>query len=158
MWELAEFARTNDTYYGCGMMAPPPVMSPWIGNHDVVRPIHIAENDPLFDEWSDGKNSDPEKERTWTNLPSQPQSPEAYERLANAFAFLLTSPGAPLIYYGDEYGLAGGGDPDNRRTLFYADGTLRGSVRNCHQLALFERVKNWARFAKPIRRCAVVSG
>ncbi len=142
MWELAEFVRTNDTYYGCGSAGGlPPVMSPWIGNHDVVRPIHIAENEPQFDEWSAGKDSDPAKERTWANLPTQPQGPEAYERLANAFAFLLTSPGAPLIYYGDEYGLAGGGDPDNRRTLFYADGTLRGAVRSCHQVTLFERVK-----------------
>lgn len=142
MWELAEFVRTNDTYYGCGQpAAPPPVMSPWIGNHDVVRPIHIAENDPQFDEWSNGKDADPAKERTWANLPSQPDGPEAYERLANAFAVLLTGPGAPLIYYGDEYGLAGGGDPDNRRSLFWSDGTLRGSVRNCDQLALFERVK-----------------
>ena len=142
MWELAEFVRTNDTYYGCGSAGGlPPVMSPWIGNHDVVRPIHIAEDEPQFDEWSAGKDSDPAKERTWANLPTQPQGPEAYERLANAFAFLLTSPGAPLIYYGDEYGLAGGGDPDNRRTLFYADGTLRGAVRSCHQVTLFERVK-----------------
>ena len=124
--------------------APPPVMSPWIGNHDVVRPIHVAENDPLFDEWSNGKDGDPAKERTWANLPRQPEGPEAYERLANAFAVLLTSPGAPLIYYGDEYGLAGGGDPDNRRMLFFTDGTPRGAVRSCHQLALFERVKKLA--------------
>ena len=149
MWELAEFARTNDTYYGCGQVgAMPPVMSPWIGNHDVVRPIHIAENDPLFDEWSGGKDSDPTKERTWSNLPEQPQGPEAYERLGNAFAFLLTSPGAPLIYYGDEYGLAGGGDPDNRRVLFWSDGTLRGAVRSCHQLALFDRVKKLGQIRK----------
>lgn len=149
MWELAEFARTNDTYYGCEKAgAPPPVMSPWIGNHDVVRPIHIAENEPLFDEWSDGKNSDPAKERTWNNLPTQPQTKEAYERLANAFAFLLTSPGAPLIYYGDEYGLAGGGDPDNRRTLFFSDGTLRGAVTSCHQFGLFDRVKKLAAIRK----------
>jgi glycosidase len=149
MWELAEFARTNDTYYGCGSAgSPPPVMSPWIGNHDVVRPIHIAEDAPLFDEWSDGKNSDPAKERTWANLPDQPQTPEAYERLANAFAFLFTSPGAPLLYYGDEYGLAGGGDPDNRRLLFWHDGTLRGSVRSCHQLTLFERIKKLGQLRK----------
>lgn len=146
MWELAEFARTNDTYYGCGNVGVlPPVMSPWVGNHDVVRPIHIAEDEPLFDEWSDGKSSDPAKERTWHNLPAQPQNKEAYERLANAFAFLLTSPGAPLIYYGDEFGLAGGGDPDNRRALFFSDGTLRGSVSSCHQFALFDRVKKLAK-------------
>ncbi|UCF10567.1 MAG: glycoside hydrolase family 13 protein [Candidatus Bipolaricaulota bacterium] len=32
-----------------------------------------------------------------------------------AHAFLLTYPGAPAIYYGDEIGLHGGDDPDNRR-------------------------------------------
>ena len=35
--------------------------------------------------------------------------------LKNAFTFLLTTRGTPLIYYGDEIAMAGGGDPDNRR-------------------------------------------
>lgn len=32
-----------------------------------------------------------------------------------AFTFLLTTRGIPLLYYGDELALPGGGDPDNRR-------------------------------------------
>lgn len=32
-----------------------------------------------------------------------------------AYTFLLTTRGTPLIYYGDEIGLPGGNDPDNRR-------------------------------------------
>ena len=32
-----------------------------------------------------------------------------------AFTFLLTARGTPLVYYGDEIALPGGGDPDNRR-------------------------------------------
>jgi neopullulanase len=32
-----------------------------------------------------------------------------------ALTFILTSRGIPLIYYGDELALPGGGDPDNRR-------------------------------------------
>ncbi len=32
-----------------------------------------------------------------------------------AYTFLMTARGIPLIYYGDEIGLPGGGDPDNRR-------------------------------------------
>ncbi|HRI15128.1 MAG TPA: alpha-amylase family glycosyl hydrolase [Verrucomicrobiota bacterium] len=32
-----------------------------------------------------------------------------------AFTFLLTTRGIPLVYYGDEIALPGGGDPDNRR-------------------------------------------
>lgn len=34
-----------------------------------------------------------------------------------AIALQLTSPGAPMIYYGDEIGLEGGDDPDCRRTM-----------------------------------------
>jgi neopullulanase len=37
------------------------------------------------------------------------------EGLKLAFTFLLTTRGTPLIYYGDEIGLPGGNDPDNRR-------------------------------------------
>ncbi len=36
-------------------------------------------------------------------------------RLMLALAFQFTFPGAPAIYYGDEVGLLGGDDPDNRR-------------------------------------------
>jgi neopullulanase len=32
-----------------------------------------------------------------------------------AFTFLMTARGTPMIYYGDEIGMPGGGDPDNRR-------------------------------------------
>lgn len=32
-----------------------------------------------------------------------------------AYTFLLTTRGTPLIYYGDEIAMRGGGDPDNRR-------------------------------------------
>jgi glycosidase len=35
--------------------------------------------------------------------------------LKPAFTFLLTTRGIPLIFYGDEIGMEGGGDPDNRR-------------------------------------------
>jgi glycosidase len=37
------------------------------------------------------------------------------DSLKLAFTFLLTTRGVPLLYYGDEIGMAGAGDPDNRR-------------------------------------------
>jgi glycosidase len=37
------------------------------------------------------------------------------EGLKLAFSFLFTARGTPLVYYGDEIAMAGGGDPDNRR-------------------------------------------
>ena len=39
--------------------------------------------------------------------------------MANGFAVLFTNRGAPLVYYGDEIGLPGGGDPDNRRKMVF---------------------------------------
>ena len=30
-------------------------------------------------------------------------------------AFITTIPGIPIVYYGDEIGLVGAGDPDNRK-------------------------------------------
>lgn len=106
MSDLAAFMDDNDDRYGAG------IMSTFIGNHDIPRVVHLAEDSPLWsDPWTDGKD------RAWTNLPGQPTATSAYERLANGFSILMTTRGAPLIYYGDEYGLAGGGDPDNRRFM-----------------------------------------
>ena len=42
-------------------------------------------------------------------------------RMSMGFAFLLTQPGVPLIYYGDEVGLAGAADPDNRRMMRFSE-------------------------------------
>lgn len=42
---------------------------------------------------------------------------EDIRRLRLALQFLLTLPGAPAIYYGDEVGLSGGADPDCRRAF-----------------------------------------
>ena len=88
------------------------VMSTFIGNHDVPRTIHFAEDTPLWgDVWADGKD------RNWSNQPAPPASTSAYERLASASPSCSTNRGIPLIYYGDEVGMPGAGDPDNRRFM-----------------------------------------
>ncbi|MBI4701433.1 MAG: hypothetical protein HY744_09785 [Deltaproteobacteria bacterium] len=70
--------------------------------------IHVAA-DPPWDQWSKG---DP-----WNYAPPLPDYAAPFERLAVAFTFLMTTKGIPLIYYGDEIGLPGAGDPDNRRFM-----------------------------------------
>lgn len=107
MSDLAGFLGSNDSFYGPGA-----VMSTFIGNHDVPRVIGFAEDQPLWgSDWDDGKS------RAWSNRPGLPSSSRPFERLAVAYTLLFTSPGVPLIYYGDELGLPGAGDPDNRRFM-----------------------------------------
>ncbi|MFO0550144.1 MAG: alpha-amylase family glycosyl hydrolase [Polyangiaceae bacterium] len=106
MSDLDGFLTDNIGFYGSG------VMSTFIGNHDVPRVIHFAEDAPLWnDAWAGGK------ERAWSNQPGLPGGQSAFERVANAFTLLYTIPGIPLVYYGDEVGMAGAGDPDNRRMM-----------------------------------------
>jgi glycosidase len=108
MSDLASFMNSNDYYYGASA-----VMSTFIGNHDLPRIIHLAANNRLWgdDQGSDGKNL------AWSGQPGPVAEMEAYERVANAFGVLYTNRGAPLVYYGDEIGLPGAGDPDNRRFM-----------------------------------------
>ncbi len=106
MSDLKTFCDSNDTYYGAGA-----VMSTFLGNHDVPRAIEHALDTPMFDPWDGGKWA------AWSGQPSLPDSPNPFQRLSVAYAFLFTSPGIPMIYYGDEYGMPGAGDPDNRRFM-----------------------------------------
>jgi len=61
---------------------------------------------------------------------SEPEATPA--SLRHAFTFLLTARGTPLVYYGDEIAMAGGGDPDNRRDF---PGGFRGDARNAFDAA-----------------------
>ncbi|HEX8440403.1 alpha-amylase family glycosyl hydrolase, partial [Archangium sp.] len=131
---LEDFLRSNATYYGDG------TMSTFLGNHDMGRAIHFGEDTPFwFSEWDTGASNG------WSNVPALPSGTSAFERLANAFTVLFSLPGIPLIYYGDEIGMPGGGDPDNRRMMdfdpsHYTPGQqlLRehmrklGTIRNAH--------------------------
>jgi glycosidase len=95
--------RDNEVFY-----APGTINSPFLGNHDVARFISQAAKQ------LDGAGSDPFSP---SRPPARVEDAAAYEKMKYAFAFLLTQPGVPLIYYGDEVGLPGAGDPDNRRMM-----------------------------------------
>jgi len=125
MSDLANFMDGNDYYYGASA-----VMSTFIGNHDLPRIIHIAANNRL---WGDNQGSGG-KDRAWQNQPGPVGELEAYERVANGFGVLFTNRGAPLVYYGDEIGLPGAGDPDNRRFMQW-------SGLSTNQTFLRDRVK-----------------
>lgn len=76
------------------------------------------------------------------NAPTVPE-----ERLAvlyQAIFLQMTYVGAPMIYYGDEVGLSGGSDPDNRRTFpwNYADAAWRSDVRSFYKSMIALRKAN----------------
>ena len=78
------------------------------GNHDQARVISYAGEGLRFDE--------DEKEAGWKR-DVKVENPVGYKKLSALTAFILTIPGVPVIYYGDEFGMPGAGDPDNRRMM-----------------------------------------
>jgi glycosidase len=90
--------RTGEqTWSGSGA-----VMGLILDNADVSRFITVAAGD------DDGV--------TWTPAP-QPTEATPYTLEQLGLAALFTLPGAPILYYGDEIGLAGKSDPDSRRVM-----------------------------------------
>jgi glycosidase len=128
MQSLQQFMDSNTGLYGAG------VMSTFIGNADVPRAIEFADDTPLWsDIWANGKD------RNFSNQPGQTTNVSAYERMSVAFAVLFTNRGVPLIYYGDEVGQAGAGDPDNRRMMAW-------SGYNAGQTELLMRIQKLGAF------------
>ncbi len=67
-----------------------------------------------------------------------------------ALTFLLTFPGAPCIFYGDEIGLSGGHDPDCRQPFPWAENQWNHELRDCTraliQLRRNRRELRWGEF------------
>jgi glycosidase len=112
MSDLSNLVASNDTFYGANA-----VMSTFLDNHDVPRAMEHALDTPMYDPWDGGK------ENNWSGQPQLPTSSNPFQRLQVAYTFLFTSPGMPMIYYGDEYGMPGAGDPDNRRFMQWSNYT-----------------------------------
>ena len=85
------------------------IMTPYIGSHDTPRFVSLADyrgQDAAHDKGVPGNQ--------WDNIAVAPKDSEGQLRMRAAMAWLLGLPGAPLLYYGDEYGQWGGADPNNR--------------------------------------------
>lgn len=86
---------------------PGAVMSTLLGNHDFPRFLAFADEDlPANDEG---------RERAFERPPVKVDRESSHDKLRLAFALLFSLRGVPLLYYGDEVGMTGAGDPDNRR-------------------------------------------
>lgn len=78
------------------------------GNHDIPRFISYAGDALSFEE---------EAQQAGWERNILVRNPVGYDKLSALTAFVMTIPGVPVMYYGDEIGMAGGGDPDNRRPM-----------------------------------------
>lgn len=114
--DLAAFLLTHDGRYQRDYHLGA-IMATFPGNHDLCRALSSANGD--FDGTSQG--GAPAHERVWANEPETPTDAAPYEKLRLAWAFLFTSPGVPTIYQGDEFGMPGANDPDNRRMMLFGD-------------------------------------
>jgi glycosidase len=86
------------------------------GNQDLARFISYASGAMSF--------TDDDHEFGWKN-DVRVKDTVGYSKLASLLAFNLTIPGIPVIYYGDEFGMPGANDPDNRRMMQFNQLTPR---------------------------------
>lgn len=68
------------------------------------------------------------------------------DAMRDAFTFVLTTRGTPLIYYGDEIGMRGGEDPDNRRDFpggwpQDSRSAFEAAGRTAEEAAIFDHVQ-----------------
>jgi neopullulanase len=105
------------------------IMTPFIGSHDSSRFASLAtyrgqapDRDPSI------------ANNKWDNV-AGPADAGGLARHRLAMAWLLGLPGAPLMYYGDEYGEYGSADPNNRSMH------RRGAALSEGELATLEFVR-----------------
>ena len=102
------------------------------GNQDRARFVSYADGSVRFDEDA--------KAAGWTREISI-QDSTALDKMALLMAFNMTVPGIPVIYYGDEIGMPGGNDPDNRRMMRFESLTAK-------EVALKETIAQLAQFRR----------
>jgi glycosidase len=98
-----EMKKTLDVYVSLHLMGN--IMD----SHDKNRYMAYADGDLDLSQWS-------AIEQGWNN-PPKVDYPSSYEKSELYYAYMLTVPGIPVIYYGSEFGMTGASDPDNRRMM-----------------------------------------
>lgn len=91
-------AQGEEAFAGSGSL-----LARMIDNHDTSRFLSEAAGDG--------------GQHPWDDPPKAPATDRPYERLKLGLVLLYTLSGIPVLYYGDEVGLAGATDPDSRRVM-----------------------------------------
>jgi glycosidase len=107
----------------------------YYGWHHLMGNISGNQDRPRFASLADGsvRGEEDTKLAGWTRDINNAND-KGYSRMAQIMALNMTLPGVPVIYYGDEYAMPGGNDPDNRRMMQFGN-------YNAQQQALLDKVK-----------------
>jgi glycosidase len=90
----------------------------WYGNHNLMGYITGNQDRARFISYAGGSlDWDENAKQTGWDREIGVGDPVGYDRLRMLTAFIMTIPGIPVIYYGDEIGMPGGNDPDSRRMM-----------------------------------------
>jgi len=110
----AEMERIVDIYGQNHLMAN------LMDSHDQPRYAAYLEHDL---DWGDDA-----AEMGWQK-DIQVDDPVTYDKIKMYMTYLMTIPGPPVIYYGDEVGMTGGADPDNRREMDWSWNSHQKSLK-----------------------------
>ena len=152
---FAEFLKTNDYRYQNDFYKGS-IMGNFIGNHDVARALSLANKD--FDGvLSNG--GDEANQKVWENSPELPEDEAPFSKMRNAITFLFTHPGIPIIYQGDEFGMPGANDPDNRRMNVFGDDLSENQKKNLERTRILGKFRqDHPALAKGTRKDLIVKG
>jgi len=146
--ETNDYRYQNDFYKGS-------IMGNFIGNHDVARALSLANKD--FDGVSSQGGAEADW-KVWENSPELPEDELPFKKMRNALTFMFTHPGIPIIYQGDEFGMPGANDPDNRRMALFGDDLSENQKKNLsHTQILGNFRKNHPAFMHGKRKNLAVS-
>jgi cyclomaltodextrinase len=109
-----EMNKTFEVYGGYHLMGN------LMDSHDKVRYMAYADGDLSL--------STPDAAEVGWENPPQVDDSLSYQKTRLYLTYLLSIPGVPVIYYGDEIGMTGAADPDNRRPMRFGD-SLNGQER-----------------------------
>ena len=123
-----------------------------LGSHDTERLASLIVNpDHLYDHYAN-----PQQNKNW-----KVRKPNSEERAKQKLmvAIQMTLPGAPQIYYGDEAGMWGGDDPDDRKPMVWPEfdydtetASPFGKIRPADTVKFDSSLFNWYQTIISIRK------
>ena len=118
---LDEQLKKTFTVYGDNNL-----MGNVMDSHDKVRFMAYADGDI---------NAQSNQVEIGWNNPPEVDNPSSYKKLQLYMTYMLSVPGLPVIYYGDEIGMSGAADPDNRRMMRFGKDITPAEKDNMKQVS-----------------------